>query len=101
VHEPDDGEIQLEGQSLRLKNPRDARSQGISIVFQELNLFPHRTIAANVFANRELTGLCGWIRRGAMRQATQRVLSELDARFSPEALVGSLSIGEKQLVEIA
>src|SRR5439155_1811879 len=43
----------------------------------------------------------GWIRRGAMRQATQRALSELDARLSPEALVGSLSIGEKQLVEIA
>src|SRR6059036_3936600 len=56
VHEPDDGEIQIEGRSLRLKNPGDARTQGISIVFQELNLFPHRTIAANVFANRELTG---------------------------------------------
>ena len=39
---------------MRLKNPREARRQGISIVFQELNLFPHRTVAANVFANREL-----------------------------------------------
>src|SRR3989442_16036984 len=46
VHELDEGEIKLEGRSLRLKNPRDARSKGISIVFQELNLFPHRTIAA-------------------------------------------------------
>ena len=53
VHEPDDGEIQIDGRSARLKSPREARQQGISIVFQELNLFPHRTVTANVFANRE------------------------------------------------
>src|SRR5882672_7760263 len=45
VHEPDDGEIRLEGRSVRFKNPRDARRHGISIVFQELSLFPHRTVA--------------------------------------------------------
>src|SRR5688572_5098214 len=72
VHEPDEGEIRLEGRSVRLKNPRDARRQGISIVFQELNLFPHRTVAANVFANRELTGRWGRMDRSAMREATRR-----------------------------
>ena len=101
VHEPDDGEIQLEGRSVRLSNPREARRQGISIVFQELNLFPHRTVAANVFANRELIGRWGGVNRQAMREATRRVLSELDVRLSPDALVGPLTIGEKQQVEIA
>ncbi len=101
VHEPDDGEIRLAGRAVRLRNPREARRQGISIVFQELNLFPHRTVAANVFANRERMSRCGWVNRSAMREATRRVLSELDARFLPDALVGSLDIGEKQLVEIA
>src|SRR5438552_6487082 len=101
VHAPDDGEIRIEGRKVRLQNPREARRQGISIVFQELNLFPHRTVAANVFANREMTNRCGWVKRRAMREATQRVLSDLGVRLSPDALVGPLAIGEKQLVEIA
>ncbi|MBI2927114.1 MAG: sugar ABC transporter ATP-binding protein [Verrucomicrobia bacterium] len=101
VHEPDYGEIQLAGRRVRLKNPREARRKGISIVFQELNLFPHRTVAANVFANREVTRRWGWIDRRAMREATQRALGELDVRLSPDALVGPLALGEKQLVEIA
>ena len=101
VHEPDEGEIRLAGRRVRLKNAREARSQGIGIVFQELNLFPHRTVAANVFANREVTRRWGWIDRRAMREATRRVLAELGAPLSPDALVGPLAIGEKQLVEIA
>jgi len=101
VHEPDDGEIRLAGRRVRLKNAREARRQGISIVFQELNLFPHRTVAANVFANREVTRLWGWIDRRAMREATQRVLAELGVPLSPDALVGPLAFGEKQIVEIA
>ncbi len=101
VHEPDAGEIRLAGRRVRLKHPREARRQGISIVFQELNLFPHRTVAANVFANREVPRRWGWINRRAMRKATQRVLAELDVRLSPDALVGPLALGEKQLVEIA
>ncbi len=101
VYEPDDGAIRLEGRRVRLKNPREARRQGISIVFQELNLFPHRTIAANIFANRELTGRGGLVQRLAMHESTRRVLAELDVHLAPDALVGPLTIGEKQLVEIA
>jgi ABC-type sugar transport system ATPase subunit len=101
VHEPDDGEIQIDGRSARLKNPREARQQGISIVFQELNLFPHRTVAANVFVNHELMSRWGWVDRRAMREATRRALSELNVPLSPDALVGPLALGEKQLVEIA
>src|SRR6185503_1037932 len=101
VYEPDDGEIQIDERGVRLHDPREARRNGISIVFQELNLFPHRTVAANIFANRELTGRWGAVRRRAMREATQRVLAELDVPLSPDALVGPLTIGEKQQVEIA
>ena len=101
VYEPDDGEIQIDERSVRLHDPREARRNGISIVFQELNLFPHRTVAANIFANRELTGRWGAVRRRAMREAARRVLSELEVSISPDALVGPLTIGEKQQVEIA
>lgn len=101
VHAPDEGEIRLDGQNVRLSNPRKARDHGISIVFQELNLFPHRTVAANVFANREMIGPGGWVKRRAMGEVTRRVLSELDLPLSPDALVGPLTLGEKQQVEIA
>ncbi len=101
IDEPDDGEIQLDGIRARLKNPREARKRGISIVFQELSLFPHRTVTANIFANRELANPWGSVRGSQMREATLRVLSELDASLSPDAILGSLAIGERQLVEIA
>src|SRR5882724_7945429 len=101
VHEPDDGAIRLGGQSVRLSNPREARRHGISIVFQELNLFPHRTVTANVFANREWIARWGGVNRRAMRVATRRVLTELGVNLSPDALVGPLTLGEKQQVEIA
>jgi ribose transport system ATP-binding protein len=55
-------------------SPRHAQRHGISIVFQELNLFPHRTVAANVFANREWRTRWGLLNRRAMHEATHRVL---------------------------
>jgi ABC-type sugar transport system ATPase subunit len=101
VHTPDAGEIRLAGQPVRLGNPREARRQGISIVFQEPNLFPQRSVAANVFVNRERVGRLGLVKRRAMNQATCQVLRAMEVSLGPEALVGPLSIAERQLVEIA
>jgi ribose transport system ATP-binding protein len=101
VHRPDAGEIQLDGCPARLGSPRAAQDRGISIVFQELNLFPHRTVTANLFINRELTLLGGPLDLRAMRAAARSALAELGANIDPDALVGSLTIAEKQLVEIA
>src|SRR4029450_8721299 len=92
IHAPDAGEIRVDGRSVRFRNPREARDHGISIVFPELNLFPHRTIAANVFANRELRSRCGWVRRGAMSETTRQVLADLDLRLSPETRVAALDL---------
>src|SRR5712691_11284854 len=76
VHQPDAGEINIEGRSVRLQNPRAAQQQGISIGFGGGNLFPHRTVAANVVANREGTGRWGGGNRRARRGATRRALLE-------------------------
>ena len=101
VHEPDQGEIRIEGQAVRFKNPREAQRQGISTVFQELNLFPHRSVAANVFANREMRSRWGGVDRRAMSEATSGVLRQMGVGISPGAEVDTLAIGEKQIVEIA
>ena len=82
---------------MRLKNPRgrDARDPHR---FQNW-LFPHRTVAANVFANREVTRRWGWLDRRACAGHAAGA-AELDVT-SRGALVGPLALGEKQFVEIA
>src|SRR5690349_13026465 len=55
VHRPDSGGVVLRGEPVFIADPLHARQLGVSIVFQELNLFPHLSVAANVFANRETT----------------------------------------------
>ena len=101
VHQPDTGAIWLEEQKVDFTSPREARRHGISIVFQELNLFPQRSVTANIFVNCERAHRWGGINRRAMREATRRVLAELHVDLSPDALVGPLSLAEKQQVEIA
>src|SRR5271170_300160 len=51
---PDCGVILLNGRPIRLRSPRDASANGISIVHQELALLPNLDIAENIFAGREL-----------------------------------------------
>ena len=101
VHQPDSGRIVLRGKSVTIGSALDARRQGVSIVFQELNLFPHLTAAANVFVNRELVSRHGLLDERAMIEATHRVFNAMGIQISPHAKVGKLSVGDKQLVEIA
>jgi ABC-type sugar transport system ATPase subunit len=101
VHAPDSGRLVLRGQPVRFSGPLDARRAGVSIVFQELNLFPHRSVAANVFANRELKNAAGLLDRARMREQTRTTLESMGVDIAPDAPVGPLSVGEKQLVEIA
>ena len=101
VHPPDSGTLMLRGAPVTIANPLHARQLGVSIVFQELNLFPHLTVAANVFANRETTFGPGLLNDRHMVAATERVLAEMGVALDPHAKVGKLSVAEKQLAEIA
>src|SRR5687768_18615512 len=101
VHGPDSGTIFLRGEAVTIGNPLEARRLGVSIVFQELNLFPHLTVAANVFANRETIRGPGLLDERQMVAATRRVLDEMGVLLDPHARVGRLTVAEKQLVEIA
>jgi ribose transport system ATP-binding protein len=101
VHPPDSGTIVLRGEPVVIADPLHARRLGVSIVFQELNLFPHLTVAANIFANRETTIGPGLLDERQMAAATKRVLDEMEVDLDPHAKVGNLTVAEKQLVEIA
>jgi ribose transport system ATP-binding protein len=97
--QPDTGRILLRGEQVELRGPLDARRRGISTVFQELQLFPHRSVMENIFVNRELVGAT--LRRADMRAASARALSRVGLAVAPETRVGTLSLGERQRVEIA
>ncbi len=99
---PDSGEIYLEGNKVSFEHPVDAQTKGISIIYQEFNLLPERTVAHNIFLGREPSRL-GVIDIGRMNEQAKAVLKEIgvEKMISPSAVVSSLSVAEQQLVEIA
>ena len=102
VYEPDEGEILLGGQRVQFRHPREAQEHGISIIHQEFNLLPDRTVAQNIFLGREPTR--GWLVDSRRMEAdTRRLLEYLGAErsISPQTLVGRLSVAQQQTVEIA
>ncbi|NRP72360.1 Ribose import ATP-binding protein RbsA [Ensifer psoraleae] len=98
--QPSSGEILLDGQPVKLPANGAAEALGIVIIHQEFNLAEHLTVAESLFLGREITRL-GVLDRKYMRAETRRVLDLLGCRVDANALIGSLSIAEKQMVEIA
>ncbi|WP_422927386.1 sugar ABC transporter ATP-binding protein [Singulisphaera sp. PoT] len=96
-----EGEILIDGQVVRFSGPRDAEDAGVRIIYQELNLVPEMTVAANIFLGRERTRGFGWLNDRAMEAEARRLFERLGAPISPRALVGDLRIGDQQMVEIA
>ncbi|MDF5164295.1 ATP-binding cassette domain-containing protein, partial [Vibrio parahaemolyticus] len=83
------------------KGPRDSQEAGISIIHQELNLIPELTIAENIYLGREFTGSLGRIQWGKMYDEADKLLKRLNVKHSSKTLLGDLSLGEQQMVEIA
>jgi len=98
---PDDGEILLDGRPVRFASPRAARQAGISIIFQELNLVPHLSIAENIFLGRESGNAAGLLDYARMNRAAATLLAELELDEDPRTLVARLRVGTQQVVEIA
>ncbi len=100
VHPPDAGQILWEGQEVQITDVRQASALGIAFIHQELNLAENLSVAANVFLGREPSRY-GFFRQAEMRSRTQQLLTDLGMTFTPDTLVGDLSIGHQQMVEIA
>jgi ribose transport system ATP-binding protein len=99
VH-PDAGSLEVAGQPYAPRSPRDARAAGIALIHQELSLFPHLSVAENVLMGSEPSRHGVWDRERALRQ-TREVLAEFGhPEVDPDAVVGRLPIGARQVVEI-
>lgn len=98
--QPSSGEILLDGAPVKLPPNGLAEALGIVIIHQEFNLAEHLTVSESLFLGRELTRF-GVLDRKAMRSETRRVLDQLGCHVDENAMIGTLSVAEKQMVEIA
>ncbi len=101
AYRKDAGQILLNGDDLELGGPAAAQRAGISTIYQEFNLVPHLSVAANVFLGREPTRAGGIIRASEMRGRTRALLGELGVELDPDRSVESLTVAQQQMVEVA
>lgn len=102
IHAMDEGEIVLKGLRQEISSPSVAAKHGIAIIHQELNMIPHLSVMENMFLGREFRiGRTNFIQWGKMRSEARKYLAQLGMDLDPDALVGSLSVGQQQMVEIA
>ncbi len=95
----DAGSVLLDGEEIAPANPREARTLGISTVFQELSLASNMTVAENIFVNREPVRL-GLVRRKAMEDAAGAYLRNFNVQLDPRDRVAELTVAQRQIVEI-
>ena len=101
IYTPDRGSFKLRGQEIRLASPLDALENGIAMIHQELNLMAFMTVAENIWIRREPMSRFGFVDHGALRRKTAELFARLNIDLDPEIEVGSLSVANRQMVEIA
>ena len=97
---PTSGEIRIDGKRVSFSGPVQAEAHGIVLVHQEILLAPDLTVAQNIYLGREINrGLV--VDDKSMREGARKAIRDLGADIDPDAVVGSLSIAQRQLVQIA
>ncbi len=100
IHAPDSGTVVIDGNPVNISDPLIARSLGIGTVFQEIVLCPNLSILENLYLGREvLRGQSMDYAR--MRRRTREVLNEVGLTCSPDRLVETLTVAQKQIVQVA
>ncbi|GAA1789744.1 sugar ABC transporter ATP-binding protein [Planosporangium flavigriseum] len=100
VYRHTSGRVFISGREVRHNSPREARSAGVSTVFQELSLVPTLTVEENLFLGR-IPAHAGLVSRRAMRRRAGEALRRIGVTLPLKARVGSLPRSAQQLVEIA
>ena len=101
VFPPDRGEVIVDGKPVDLQRPDDARRAGIATIYQELLLFPELTVAENIFMGHAPRAGLGRLDWRTMREKTTDLLASLAIHdLHADRVVGSLSVGNRQRVEI-
>lgn len=100
VHKKNSGILKIKGKEVDFKSPIDASNLGVGIIYQELNLCPHLSVAENIFLSREFSSGIK-MDRNKMALESENILKTLKSNINPKEKVKNLSISQQQIVEIA
>jgi ribose transport system ATP-binding protein len=101
VYQADDGVIRYKGKEVIFQDVNQAHDAGIGIIYQELNLIPHLSVAANIFIGREPLTRFGTLDEKKMNADAVAVLNRLNIRIDPTTILNTLPVSKQQMVEIA
>ncbi len=101
VYEPDDGQIEFDGEITHWATPGAAKAAGIHVIYQEFVLFPHMTVAENIFIGHERHNAFGLVDHAQTRRDAVELLHRLGVDIDPDRRVVELSVADQQMVEIA
>jgi ribose transport system ATP-binding protein len=100
AYQPDEGEILVDGEKVKISSAMDAQALGISTIYQEFNLVPQLTVAENIFLGRQPRRF-GVVNGSKMRKDARELLERIKVRVNADARVEDLGVAQRQMVEIA
>jgi len=101
VHTDFEGEIRLNGQLIRFKNPHDAAESGISAIHQDMSLINAMKVVDNIFLGREHAHANVWMDYRTQKEKAQRLLTQLGIDANLNLPVEEYSVSVRQMIEIA
>ncbi|WP_076465334.1 sugar ABC transporter ATP-binding protein [Actinomyces mediterranea] len=101
IHQPNAGEVLVNGEPVSFHSPAESKAAGISVIYQEPTLFPDLSVAENIYIGRQPTGALNMIDHAKMRQDAQELFDRLEVDIDPARPAEGLSIADQQILEIA
>lgn len=100
AYKKDEGDILIDGKAVKIDTPKEAKNNGIAVIYQELMLAPHLTVAENIFIDNLASGSM-FINWKKLRAETKKLLGNLGFDdINPNAVCGELSVAYQQVIEI-
>jgi ribose transport system ATP-binding protein len=101
VHIPDEGKIFIRGKEVKVEDPNAAKKLGIAFIHQELSIVPNMTVAENLALGNEPKTKWGFLDRKKIYDEAIEKIARVRAPIDPSELMGNLSVGTQQILEIA
>ncbi|MCC5965372.1 MAG: sugar ABC transporter ATP-binding protein [Natronohydrobacter sp.] len=101
MYQPDEGQIIIAGQPVRMTTPIEAKAQGVVLIHQELSLVPEMSAAENIYLGELPRRSLGRVDWKTLEERSNAILTRLKCKFRAEVTVAHLSIANQQMVEIA
>ena len=100
IYQPNKGDIYIDGEKRKFKVPVEALKAGISVVHQEIKLSETLTVTENIFLGNLIYSGAKMVNWKEMRKRAEKMISDLQVELDPDAVVNTLSVAKKQVVEI-